>query len=236
MTFKAVMGVKGPLSVLCLTFFCSNAVGQTKNVIHDGMRETGQWAIAAPEPMQGPRFTAQVMGGYYVNSGLGPNAPLGSPVDADFDYIPLSLRFGYLLTSPSERQHLFRGVGEILVELMAAPVVDGFANVVVGPSLLLRYNFVQPNASIVPYIQGGAGLVYSDGYKTEGQDALGQAVEFLLQCQVGLRWMLNDKWSLDFEGGLQHISNANVSDHNGGINNLGASVGLTYYLPQFRRR
>jgi hypothetical protein len=176
------------------------------------------------------------MGGYYHYTGLGPGAPFGSTLDPEFDYAPINFRVGYLLTSPSDRNSVFRGAGEILVDVMAAPVTKGYANIVVGPSILLRYNFVQPNATVVPYIQGGAGIVYSDAYKSEGQDALGEAVEFILQCQLGVRWMLNDRWSLDFEGGFQHISNAGFADRNGGINNAGGSVGFTYYLPHFGRK
>jgi len=191
--------------------------------------------LPAPAAFEGPRFTLQFMGGYFAYTGLGPGAPFGSTVDPNFDYAPINIRVGYLLTSPSDRNFLLRGVGEILVDVMVAPVTKGYADIVVGPSILLRYNFVQPNATLVPYIQGGAGFVYSDAYKTDGQDALGEAVEFILQCQVGVRWMLAANWSLDFEGGFQHISNAGFADRNGGVNDVGGSVGFTYYLPHFGR-
>ncbi|HEY4284028.1 MAG TPA: acyloxyacyl hydrolase [Chthoniobacterales bacterium] len=187
-----------------------------------------------PSAMQGPRFTLQVMGGFYFPSGIGPGAPLGSTVDPNLHWAPIDLRVGYLLTSPSERKSLFRGVSEILLDVTVAPVTKGYADIITGPSLLLRYNFVQPNARLVPYVQGGAGLVYSDGYKAQGQDALGEAVEFLLQCQGGLRCILSDKCSLDFEFGYQHISNANFGTHNAGLNNVGGSIGFTYYLPELR--
>src|SRR4051794_5108882 len=202
-----------------------------KNVV-----EAHDWSSTAPAAITGPRFALQIMGGYYDYSGLGPGAPFGSTLDPEFDYAPFNVRLGLLLGSPSDKQSLFRGTGEILVDVLVAPVTKGYADIVVGPSILLRYNFVQPNARLVPYIQGGAGIVYSDAYKTEGQDALGEAVEFILQCQLGVRCILNDRWSLDLEGGFQHISNAGFADRNGGINNLGGSVGFTYYLPQFRRK
>ena len=42
--------------------------------------------------------------------------------------------------------------------------------------------------------------------------------------------MITDNLSLDVEGGFQHISNAGLSTHNGGINCLGAAIGLTYFF------
>lgn len=198
--------------------------------------EPVDWSNPAPAAMNGPGFTLQMMAGYYQHTGLGPGAPFGSTVDPEFNYAPIDIRVGYLLTSPSERNFLLRGVAEILVDLMVAPVTKGYADIVVGPSILLRYNFVQPDARLIPYVQVGAGIVYSDAYKTPGQDALGEAVEFILQCQLGVRWMVNRNWSLDFEAGLQHISNAGFNDRNGGVNDVGGTVGFTYYLPHFGRK
>lgn len=225
------MNAKNAVSkLLALLFSCSGAFAGD-----EGMRESRQWTDAESSPFQKGRITAQVMAGYYVYTGLGPGVPFGSTLDPQFDYAPISLRLGYLINTPPETRSLLRGSAEILAELMTAPVTQGYADIVVGPSLLLRYNFVQPSASIVPYIQAGTGLVYSDAYETPGQDALGEAVEFLLQAQAGVKWILNDRWSLDFEGGYQHISNAGFADRNGGINNFGGSVGFTYYLPQWRK-
>lgn len=205
----------------------------------DAKDQAQSLTITAPAAMQGPRFTLQVMGGYYKSTELGPGQPLGSTVDPTFNYAPIDVRIGYLLSSPSDSNSLFRGAGEILFDVMVAPVTDGYTDIVVGPSILLRYNFVRPNAFLVPYIQGGGGLVYSDAYQTKGQSSIGEAVEFLLQAQGGVRWILNDKMSVDFEFGIQHISNAGLNDRNGGLNTLGGGVGVTYYFPEynlFRRR
>lgn len=229
--FRAWLCVKETLGLCCLLLLS----GAAAIAGDEPYRESRQWTHAEPLAFEGPRLTVQVMAGYYVYTGLGPGVPFGSTLDPQFDYAPISLRLGYLINAPSEKRSIFRGSTEILVELMTAPVTKGYADIVVGPSALLRYNFVQPNATLVPYIQAGVGFVYSDAYETQGQDALGEAIEFLLQAQAGVKWILNDRWSLDFEGGYQHISNAGFADRNGGINNLGGSVGFTYYLPQFGR-
>jgi hypothetical protein len=39
---------------------------------------------------------------------------------------------------------------------------------------------------------------------------------------------MSDAWSLDIEGGIQHISNADMATRNAGVNCLGGSVGLTF--------
>ena len=44
--------------------------------------------------------------------------------------------------------------------------------------------------------------------------------------------MVTECVSLDVEAGIQHISNAGLARHNGGINNMGGSVGFTYFYGQ----
>jgi hypothetical protein len=60
------------------------------------------------------------------------------------------------------------------------------------------------------------------------QELIGQEFEFLLRAELGLRCWLTESLSFDVEGGFQHISNAGIAVRNGGINNLGFSVGFTY--------
>ena len=70
-----------------------------------------------------------------------------------------------------------------------------------------------------------------DAYHDPNQRAIGQAVEFYLHAEVGLKCMIAPNLSLDIEGGLQHISNAGLASRNYGVNALGGSIGLTYYFP-----
>src|SRR5262249_13745698 len=108
-------------------------------------------------------------------------------------------------------------------------VVTGqFGHYFTGPSALIRYNYRQPGWRLVPYIQGGAGIVLNDAYRTQEQRLIGRWQEFLLQAEVGVRFQVTEHLSLDLEGGFQHISNARLAPRNGGINNLGVTVGFTY--------
>jgi lipid A 3-O-deacylase len=114
-------------------------------------------------------------------------------------------------------------------------VVRGPGNVVGGTSLLLRYNFVQPNYRVVPYIQGGAGILFNDIYKDHTQNAVGQVQEFALEAAVGFHYLVHPNWSVDLEGDFFHISNAGMSRRNAGLNSLGGMVGVTYYFHKIRK-
>jgi hypothetical protein len=107
--------------------------------------------------------------------------------------------------------------------LTTAPVFDGFGSIVIGPTALLRYNFVQPDWRLVPYLPAGGGFPYNDSYRDKTQRASGQGEEFYLQTTAGLHFLLTVHCALDVEGGYIHISNAGTNPRNGGINALGGS-------------
>ncbi|HLJ93809.1 MAG TPA: acyloxyacyl hydrolase, partial [Gemmataceae bacterium] len=169
--------------------------------------------------------TLQLLGGAYFSPvGLGPRT------QPRFNFAPIDLRLGCMLYSPCPDACCLRGNIEALLELTAAPVIYGFGDIVTGPTILLRYNFVQPDWRLVPYLQGGGGFTYNDGYRDKSQRALGQAGEFYLQATAGFHYLLSSHCSIDLEGGYLHISNAGTNDRNGGINALGGSLGITYFF------
>jgi len=92
--------------------------------------------------------------------------------------------------------------------------------------VVLRYNFVQPDSKWVPYVQIGGGAVYNDIYKDRSQRLTGQAWEIQASAAIGVRYLLNDRWSVNLEGGYRHISNAGMDDRNVGLNSLGGGIGL----------
>ncbi|MFO0877039.1 MAG: acyloxyacyl hydrolase [Gemmataceae bacterium] len=174
-------------------------------------------------PFNAGGMTFQAMAGYYKKTTWGPGGP-------GFDYIPLAARLGYMLTSPTDDFGIFRGSIEALVEVNYAPVLEQFGSYFTGPNAILRYNFVQPECLVVPYIQGGGGFVLTDAYKDLQQELIGQEFTFFLRADVGARLMLLENISVDAEVGYQHLSNACLAPRNGGINTMGFSVGMTYYF------
>ncbi|GEM_PF-5772480 len=179
----------------------------------------------AAETYAAGNWELQFLAGGYFRSSLGPAAP-------DFDYLPISVRVGYIWTPPPWEGSRWLGNLETLLELTAAPIASGPGNIVIGPSLILRRNIMScPEQRCVPYIQAGAGIIYTDAGNDHTQGAVGQEMEFLLQAQLGWRTRLGRNWTFDIEAGYQHISNAGIATHNGGVNEFGASIGFTYSLP-----
>jgi lipid A 3-O-deacylase len=153
--------------------------------------------------------------------------PEDSPV---FNYAQTNLRLGWMLGTPGPQKDPLRGNWEGLVEISNSIIFKGFGNYIGGITALLRYNFVQPDWKVIPYIQGGAGIVYNDAYKDETQQAIGQAIEFTPQFSLGFHYLITRKWALDGEGMFHHISNAGMSKRNRSINALGGFLGVTYFF------
>ena len=143
------------------------------------------------------------------------------------DLLVNSARLGIMLYDPAGPGFL-RGNVEFLGEIFAGPITTGPGNVTAGSTLIFRYNFVQAHARIVPYLQLGAGGVYTDIPEDESRGLISLPVEFNLQGMGGLRYMLNDHWSLVIEGGFRHISNAEIKKPNFGLDNVGGNVGFGF--------
>lgn len=137
-------------------------------------------------------------------------------------------RLGIMLNDPYGSGFL-RGNVEFLGELFGGGIFNGPGDVIGGGTLFFRYNFIQPNARLVPYVQAGGGFVYTDYAEGRaGGNALSLSTNFNLQAIGGVRYLLNSKWSLNAEASYRHISNASTSDPNYGIDQLGGSVGLGF--------
>ncbi len=147
----------------------------------------------------------------------------------ELDYAIGTLRVGWMLNTP-QGEGFFRGNAEFLLEAFGAGIYEGPGSFLAGGTLLLRYNFVQPEARLVPYVQIGAGGLYSDAYQDESQRLIGSAFEFNLQGSVGVRWFLSERCALAIEGGYRHISNANLADRNTGVDSIGAQIGFSYFF------
>jgi hypothetical protein len=164
-----------------------------------------------------------LVGSYFSTRRLGPPIPA-------FNYVPVSFRHVWDLGQPWGGQSPVPGHWEFLADVTGAAITSSYGNWFAGGSFLFRYNWADRGALLVPYTQGGVGGVFNDAYKDPFQRAIGQSFEFRLHAEVGLKCFVAPNLSLDVEGGLQHISNANFANRNLGVNALGGSVGLTYYF------
>jgi hypothetical protein len=164
----------------------------------------------------------ELLGGYF-------HSPIttGGTKRPQFDYTGGDFRLGIVL-SPTlfDRSSIWRGNIEFLGDFLADGVVFGPGNYLVGGSALFRYNFLQPGSRFIPYFQLGGGGLHSDTAEVPSQRIIGGNFEFILEADLGARLLLNDRWSLLFEGTFQHISNADTAARNVGVNSLGGRIGL----------
>jgi lipid A 3-O-deacylase len=176
-------------------------------------------------PASGPfdRGTWEVEGG----AGFFGSFSTTSAKRPTINYQMEDLRLGWMYDSPRHSGWL-RGNNEFLLEVFAGPVTKGPGNFLAGGSPLWRYNFVQPDARWVPYFQIGAGALGNNIYKGRGQREIGEGFEFVLQGDVGLRYMISDQWSVSAEAGYRHISNADLASRNEGLNSLGGLMQVSY--------
>jgi len=143
------------------------------------------------------------------------------------DFALDSLRLGIMLNDPWNIGPL-SGNFEVLGEVFVGGVFTGPGNVLAGATLVFRYNFVQPQARVVPYLQIGAGGVYTDIPEDESRGLISLPVEFNLQAGVGTRFLVTDRWSINLEGVYRHISNAEIKKPNFGIDSVGGNLGFGF--------
>ena len=150
--------------------------------------------------------------------------------DRNADMIPVSLRLGYVLYS-GKYKFLPRGALEVATEPFVSPITsvesgkDG--SIEMGLALpMFTYHFDIGN-HIVPYIEGGVGVMYTDlrGYR------LGSHFQFLSQGGAGLSYFLTDNTALNLSWRFRHISNASLYDDNRGFNSYIFQAGFSYFLP-----
>jgi hypothetical protein len=137
-----------------------------------------------------------------------------------------TLRYGWMLGEYGSG--FWRGRGEFLIGAFGAPVTQGPGDLLVGGEIIWRHNFLRPGGSIIPYVQIGGGALYNDIHEDQNQIEVGGPCEFMLHAAAGVRFMLNESWSLNVEGGYRHTSNAAIYDRNAGLNSLGGTLGFSY--------
>ncbi len=155
-------------------------------------------------------------------------APTGNPRPRT-NFILGGIRYGWMLSSPG-REGVLRGNFEFLLEAFGAGIYEGPGNYLVGADMILRYNFVQPGARLIPYLQTVTGGLYNDVYKTKTQGLLDTRWEFYLGADLGLRWLMRSDFALTGEIGYRHISNNETGDQNLGLNSLGVTFGVSFFF------
>lgn len=153
----------------------------------------------------------------------------GSASKPDTGFVIGQVRLGYMLYSPTG-PGILRGNFEAMVEAYGAGIYTGPGDQIYGAGIILRYNFVQPNARIVPFAQLMFGGAYSDAANDDSaQRLMGSDFLFSFGGEIGLRCMLTPRLSLIGGVEYRHLSNADTAERNVGLNALGGTIGLTWF-------
>jgi opacity protein-like surface antigen len=92
-----------------------------------------------------------------------------------------------------------------------------------------RYNFVQPNWRVAPYVEGRVGAGFTDAKGPDGVlYAQGQDFTFTFSMGAGLRYNFDPRYSVSAGVTYMHISNLYMSNdaYNYGLNVVGTTLGL----------
>ena len=104
----------------------------------------------------------------------------------------------------------------------------------------LRYNFIQPNWRLIPYLELRGGMGFTNAQQpdevAEHQPAIGQGQDFTFNFMMGagVRYNFNPTYSVSVGINYMHVSNMYLSEpkyYNHGINVLGPCFGLNVALP-----
>lgn len=180
--------------------------------------------VAAPEvsPFDKGRHEIDLSTGYFV-----------SPVIAcghrpTWNWVESNASYGRMLVSPHAPWGAgwLRGNWEFLGNVFGGGIVQGPGNYVAGGRVLMRYNFVQPDVRLVPFVQIGGGGLSSDAYMNQEQHLIGGAFEFTLVLDAGFRCFVSRDWAVIAVGNFQHVSNAGTAPRNQGANATGFNVGV----------
>jgi opacity protein-like surface antigen len=159
------------------------------------------------------------------------NVRSGAPNQA-YTIVPISLTASLKIDDVSldhEFWGILRGNTEFFFRGDYDQIVRGpethYEGLVVGP----RYNFVQPNWKLIPYIEGGVGFVFADSRPDIG--GLGQDFNFTFTVGAGAKYNFTDCFFARLGVEYQHVSNAGLSEPataNHPIDALGPKLSFGY--------
>jgi hypothetical protein len=121
--------------------------------------------------------------------------------------------------------HWWRGNLELRLELFGSVQVSPEMDWLVGFTPHLRYHFAT-GSKWIPFLDLGLGFALTG----IGPPDLGSVFEFNQQAGAGVQWFLRSDLALTLEGRYMHVSNAGLSDYNGGLNACIGMMGITVFF------
>src|SRR4051794_38472911 len=153
----------------------------------------------------------------------------GTAKRPDVGYAIGEIRFGLMLSDPMG-SGFCRGNIEAMLELFGAGIYTGPGDQIYGASFILRWNFVQPAARIVPFVQIQGGGAYSDMANDDPvQRLIGSDFSFTFGAEIGVRCMIRPNIAITTSFEYRHISNADTAERNVGLNSLGGTLAVNLF-------
>ena len=148
---------------------------------------------------------------------------LREPNPINYNLVTNLLSVRYRLTNAGGPSFL-RGSFEASATFVGSVIVRGPESYFAGLAFGLRYDFVQPGARLVPYIEmrSGPGTTDSQGILESQQ----QDLVFTYLLSAGVRYDCNSRWSITAGVLDQHLSNGNLAEKNYGFDSLGINLGV----------
>jgi len=141
------------------------------------------------------------------------------------DMALMSLSYGHMLSQVKGRGHWYRGNWELRAELFGGAQFSPANEYLVGLTPHLRYDFAT-GTRWVPFVDLGAGVSLTG---IRGPD-LSSIFEFNLQAGGGVHWFLQDNLALTLEVRLLHLSDAEMTSPNLGVNGVLGAVGVSRFF------
>ena len=209
--------------LLCLALLVAQSAHAA---VRSEAKSTVTVSVEDTDPFRKGGHELDIADGFFYSPVL---ATGGRPV---LKYVQGDLSLGCMLTAPSPLcgHDWLRGNWEGLLNVFGADVVKGPDGFLVGGRLLLRYNFVQPQARWVPFFQLGAGALGDDVYRHRDQRVVGGGFEFTLVADAGLRYFITPQWAAVLMADYEHVSNAGTASRNLGVNAVGGTLGAGYFF------
>ncbi len=143
--------------------------------------------------------------------------------DTQVESSDLIIQYGHVILKEAGRSW-YQGRHKILIEFPFSVVFHPGSAIMTGINFLACWEFTAFE-KIVPYLNAGGGLVYTD----LDIPGLGSEVNGNYQSGLGIHYLIQRDMSLDVNFRLHHISNAGTEDPNEPLNATKLLFGVTFF-------
>ncbi len=155
-------------------------------------------------------------------SGYGTSHPGWGQTEERVETIDVVLRYGHILYDDIGSSW-YRGNHSLLIELPVHLLFNPDSSPMVGLNFLACYTFTS-DKKLQPYLFAGGGPLYTDA----DIPGMGSKWNGNYQFGGGVKYRINSKHDLLFEGRFHHVSNGDTKSPNDPLNSTKFLMGITF--------